>query len=63
MTWLAVAMILLESYFPQPLAKDQAVRLTFKYAGPVMFNAGNDLLYVGARGTWYPNAGTHVFKF
>src|SRR6476646_1230240 len=49
--------------FPQPPAKDQAVRLTFKYAGPVMFNAGNDLLYVGARGTWYPNAGPMFSNF
>lgn len=43
--------------FPQPLAKDRYIRLRFKYAGPVMFDAGGDLLYVGARGTWYPNAG------
>jgi hypothetical protein len=43
--------------FPQALEKDKPVRLRFKYAGPVMFDAGGDLLYVGARGTWYPNAG------
>jgi hypothetical protein len=43
--------------FPTPLRKDERVRLHFKYAGPVMFEAGGDLLYVGARGTWYPNAG------
>jgi hypothetical protein len=49
--------------FPQALPKDQAVRLTFKYAGPVMFNAGSDLLYVGARGTWYPNSGPMFANF
>ncbi len=49
--------------FPHALAKDQAVRLTFKYAGPVMFNAGSDLLYVGARGTWYPNIGPMFSSF
>jgi hypothetical protein len=43
--------------FPTPLQKGQQVRLRFKYAGPVMFDTGGDLLYVGARGTWYPNAG------
>ena len=43
--------------FPEPLPKDKPVRLRVKYSGPVMFDAGGDLLYVGARGTWYPNAG------
>jgi peptidase M1-like protein len=43
--------------FPQPLEKDKPVLVRFKYSGPVMFDAGRDLLYVGARGTWYPNAG------
>lgn len=43
--------------FPTVLEKDQPVRISFSYSGPVMFNAGEDLLYVGSRGTWYPNAG------
>lgn len=43
--------------FPRPVPQDKPVQLQFKYAGPVMFDAGGDLLYVGARGTWYPNAG------
>ena len=43
--------------FPRPVPQDKPVRLQFKYSGPVMFDAGGDLLYVGARGTWYPNAG------
>ncbi len=48
---------------PEPLQKDQPARLAFKYAGPVMFEAGGDLLYVGSRGTWYPNAGPMFSKF
>ena len=40
---------------PTPLEKDHPVKLSFKYSGPVMFSAGGELIYVGARGTWYPN--------
>jgi hypothetical protein len=43
--------------FPAPLEKDRSVRLSMAYTGPVMFDSGGDLLYVGSRGTWYPNAG------
>lgn len=43
--------------FPRPVPQEKPVQLQFKYSGPVMFDAGGDLLYVGARGTWYPNAG------
>jgi Peptidase family M1 domain len=43
--------------FPKALEKDRPVRLSFKYSGPVMFSAGTELLYVGERGTWYPNIG------
>jgi hypothetical protein len=43
--------------FPGALEKDRPVRLSFAYSGPVMFNAGEDLLFVGERGTWYPNSG------
>jgi hypothetical protein len=43
--------------FPHALEKDRSVRVLFKYSGPVMFRAGGELLYVGERGTWYPNAG------
>jgi hypothetical protein len=43
--------------FPAPLEKERPVRLSIDYSGPVMFDTGGDLLYVGARGTWYPNAG------
>jgi len=43
--------------FPRALEKDQPVRVSFQYSGPVMFSAGAELLYVGERGTWYPNGG------
>jgi hypothetical protein len=43
--------------FPSALEVDHPVRLTVSYSGPVMFSAGDELLYVGARGTWYPNYG------
>jgi hypothetical protein len=48
---------------PTPLVKDQPVKLSFKYSGPVMFSAGDELLYVGARGTWYPNVGPSFSNF
>jgi hypothetical protein len=43
--------------FPSVLEKGRTVQLSISYSGPVMFSAGEELLYVGARGTWYPNAG------
>jgi hypothetical protein len=48
---------------PAPLVKDQPVKLSFKYSGPVMFDAGGGLIYVGARGTWYPNIGPEFSAF
>jgi len=48
---------------PGPLQKNVPVRLAFKYSGPVMFNAGGELIYVGARGTWYPNVGPTFSNF
>ncbi len=41
--------------FPQPLQAGQKLQLRFRYAGPVMTEAGGGLMYVGARGIWYPN--------
>jgi hypothetical protein len=43
--------------FPQPIRAGQKFELTFSYAGDVLSEAGGGLLYVGARGTWYPNRG------
>jgi hypothetical protein len=48
---------------PVPLEKDRPVKLSFKYSGPVMFSAGDDLVYVGERGTWYPNLGPSFSTF
>jgi hypothetical protein len=43
--------------FPEVLEKDRPIKLSFTYSGPVMFNAGGEVLYVGARGSWYPTEG------
>jgi len=48
---------------PAPMAKDRPIKLSFKYSGPVMFSAGGELIYVGARGTWYPNVGPTFSNF
>jgi Peptidase family M1 domain len=44
--------------FPEPLRTGQKLELHFVYGGDVLSEAGGGLLYVGARGTWYPNRGT-----
>jgi len=49
--------------FPRPLAPGQKVELHFVYAGQVLSEAGGGLLYVGARGTWYPNRGLAMANF
>ena len=43
--------------FPTELAAGQALKLRFHYAGDVLSDAGSGLLYVGARGNWYPSLG------
>jgi peptidase M1-like protein len=43
--------------FPAPLLPGAHFQLRFSYAGSVLSDAGGGLLYVGARGTWYPNRG------
>ena len=49
--------------FPAPLVAGQEVKLHFSYAGEVLSEAGNGLLYVGERGTWYPNFGLSPAQF
>src|SRR4051812_20230950 len=49
--------------FPAALIKDKKTEVIFGYAGPVMSDAGNGLIYVGARGTWYPNRGPAMAIF
>ena len=48
---------------PQPLAVGQKFVLEFVYSGEVLAEAGSGLLYVGARGTWYPNRGMEMADF
>ena len=49
--------------FAEPLRAGQRLRLRFQYSGPVLSEAGGGLLYVGARGTWYPNRGLAMSQF
>jgi hypothetical protein len=49
--------------FSAPLKSGQKLRLLFSYAGEVLSEAGSGLLYVGERGTWYPNFGLSPAQF
>jgi hypothetical protein len=49
--------------FPQPLRTRQRLELRFVYGGAVLSEAGPGLLYVGARGMWYPNRGLAMSNF
>ena len=49
--------------FPAPLVAGRELTLRFTYAGEVLSEAGNGLLYVGERGTWYPNFGLSPAQF
>jgi Peptidase family M1 domain len=49
--------------FPAPFSPGQELTLRFTYAGDVLSEAGNGLLYVGERGTWYPNFGLSPAHF
>jgi hypothetical protein len=48
---------------PSTLQAGEHHRLRFHYAGAVMQQAAPGLLYVGARGTWYPNRGMQMSHF
>ncbi|HEV3037993.1 MAG TPA: M1 family aminopeptidase [Candidatus Angelobacter sp.] len=48
---------------PAPLEKDRPAKLTFRYSGSVMFDTGEEVIYVGNRGTWYPNSGPGFANF
>lgn len=47
----------------EPVKKGQKIGLRFVYGGDVLAEAGKGLLYVGARGTWYPNRGLAMSDF
>ncbi len=49
--------------FPTPLQPGTHFVLRFTYAGSVLADAGGGLLYVGARGTWYPNRGIAMANY
>ena len=49
--------------FPQSLHAGEKLTLKFVYSGSVLSEAGGGLLYVGARGTWYPNRGVEMANF
>jgi len=44
-----------EVVLPHPYPVGERFRLIFKYHGTVIAHVGNGVLYVGARGSWYPN--------
>ncbi len=48
---------------PAPARAGQKIDLEFVYGGEVLAEAGSGLLYVGARGTWYPNRGIAMADF
>lgn len=48
---------------PRAPALGQTVTLRFLYSGPVLSEAGGGLMYVGARGAWYPNLGPAMADF
>ena len=48
---------------PSPVQKDQKINLRFVYGGEVIAEEGKGLLYVGARGTWYPNRRLEMADF
>ncbi|HXW91060.1 MAG TPA: M1 family aminopeptidase [Terriglobales bacterium] len=49
--------------FREPTRTGQRIKLHFVYGGDVLSEAGPGLLYVGARGTWYPNRGAVMSNF
>jgi len=54
---------LLAVILSEPARTGQKIELEFVYGGEVLAEAGSGLLYVGARGTWYPNRGMAMADF
>ena len=48
---------------PEAARSGQKFTLEFVYGGEVLAEAGTGLLYVGERGTWYPNRGLEMANF
>jgi Peptidase family M1 domain len=49
--------------FPKPVPVGAHMRVKFAYSGDVLSEAGGGLMYVGARGIWYPNVGMEMADF
>jgi hypothetical protein len=49
--------------FPEVLRTGRKFQLRFVYGGSVMSEAGGGLLYVGAKGIWFPNRGVSMANF
>jgi hypothetical protein len=49
--------------FPRTLKAGERIALKFVYGGDVLSEEPGGLLYVGARGTWYPNHGLSMADF
>jgi peptidase M1-like protein len=47
----------------QPLQAGHEYDVEFHHEGQVVEDAGNQVYFVGARGTWYPNSGMQFAKF
>jgi len=45
-------------FLPKPLLAGEAFTLNFRYRGNVIENAGNAVLYVGERESWFPTTVT-----
>jgi hypothetical protein len=48
---------------PRALRAREKLDLHFRYSGSVLSEAGSGLMYVGARGIWYPNVGPAMSDF
>jgi hypothetical protein len=48
---------------PRPLRAREKLGVRFNYSGAVLSEAGSGLMYVGARGIWYPNLGPAMSDF
>lgn len=48
---------------PEPLQPGQEFELEFRNEGKVIFEAGNQVYYVGARANWFPNNGLQFARY
>ncbi|MBZ5595450.1 MAG: hypothetical protein LAP39_24665 [Acidobacteriia bacterium] len=48
---------------PEPLQAGRDYEVEFHHEGAVVEDAGDQVYFVGPRGTWYPNSGTQFARF